>query len=249
MSTIIISLQEGEKDEKENNRKSPSRISPPLMENFVKEAKTASKEDQCQSSTSDISKEKSNENDLTFEDGKSVGEVNGSLTNAAIDTNSNDGTNHEKDNTKECYVNDVAENGERIGITGSKNTELPGQRTKQVILHVKQDFSAINVEPEYSGDDIQPLAENSGGDEEFISLESDSEDVTESGERVSENEEKESEESENESEKEEKDLENGKSESKEEEGEVDEEEGDSDEGGEDEKFEDIRAAFGKSVKK
>lgn len=241
--------KEGEKDEKENNRKSPSRISPLLMENFVKEAKTASKEDQCQSSTSDISKEKSNENDLTFEDGKSVGEVNGSLTNAAIDTNSNDGTNHEKDNTKECYVNDVAENGERIESTGSKNTELPGQRTKQVILHVKQDFSAINVEPEYSGDDIQPLAENSGGDEEFISLESDSEDVTESGERVSENEEKESEESENESEKEEKDLENGKSESKEEEGEVDEEEGDSDEGGEDEKFEDIRAAFGKSVKK
>ena len=33
------------------------------------------------------------------------------------------------------------------------------QKSKNIKLHVKQDFSAINVGPEYTGDDVQPLEE------------------------------------------------------------------------------------------
>ena len=39
------------------------------------------------------------------------------------------------------------------------------QKSKNVNLHVKQDFSAINVGLEYTGDDVQPLEEIIKGDE------------------------------------------------------------------------------------
>lgn len=39
------------------------------------------------------------------------------------------------------------------------------QKSKNVNLHVKQDFSAINVGLEYTGDDVQPLEEINEGDE------------------------------------------------------------------------------------
>ena len=47
-------------------------------------------------------------------------------------------------------------------IKSGENTAINDdcvQKSKNIKLHVKQDFSAINVGPEYTGDDVQPLEE------------------------------------------------------------------------------------------
>ena len=72
----------------------------------------------------------------------------------------------------------TTENGCSEDSINKKNTE---NRTNTP--HVKQNFSEINVGPEYTGDDVQPLEENSEGDEDISvseresDLESENDDV------------------------------------------------------------------------
>ncbi|KAJ7373904.1 Nucleolar GTP-binding protein 2 [Desmophyllum pertusum] len=69
-----------------------------------------------------------------------------------------------------------------------ENTEQLAQKSKNVNLHVKQDFGAINVGLEYTGDDVQPLEENSEGEEDLsLDSESESEDENEDGDKGDEN--------------------------------------------------------------
>ena len=67
----------------------------------------------------------------------------------------------------------TTENGCSEDTINNKNTEI---RTNTP--HVKQNFSEINVGPEYTGDDVQPLEENSEGEED-ITVESESDDESE----------------------------------------------------------------------
>ena len=103
-------------------------------------------------------------------------------------------------------------------IKSGENTAINDdcvQKSKNIKLHVKQDFSAINVGPEYTGDDVQPLEEGKepDGNPEF-------EDESEEEEEVEEEVEEEEEEEE-EKEEEEEDMR------------------------EDEEGDDVRAAYGK----
>ena len=66
------------------------------------------------------------------------------------------------------------ENGCSEDTINNKNTE---KRTNTP--HVKQNFSEINVGPEYTGDDVQPLEENSDGEEDISVSESESDDESE----------------------------------------------------------------------
>lgn len=67
----------------------------------------------------------------------------------------------------------TTENGCSEDTINNKNTE---KRTNTP--HVKQNFREINVGPEYTGDDVQPLEENSEGEED-MSFESESDDESE----------------------------------------------------------------------
>ena len=71
--------------------------------------------------------------------------------------------------TEKTKENDCSED-----TINNKNTE---KRTNTP--HVKQNFSEINVGPEYTGDDVQPLEENSDGEEDISVSESESDDESE----------------------------------------------------------------------
>ena len=68
----------------------------------------------------------------------------------------------------------TTENGCSEDTVNNKNTEK-----KTNTPHVKQNFSEIDVGPEYTGDDVQPLEENSEGEEEISVSESESDDESE----------------------------------------------------------------------
>ena len=68
----------------------------------------------------------------------------------------------------------TTENGCSEDTINNKNIE---KRTNTP--HVKQNFSEINVGPEYTGDDVQPLEENSDGEEDISVSESESDDESE----------------------------------------------------------------------
>ena len=111
-------------------------------------------------------------------------------------------------------------------IKSGENTAINDdcvQKSKNIKLHVKQDFSAINVGLEYTGDDVQPLEEGKepDGNPEFEDESEEEEEEEEGEEEVEEEEEEEKEEEEEEKEEEEEDMR------------------------EDEEGDDVRAAYGK----
>lgn len=210
--------QEGENNEKEDEEKLPSGV-PSVKESFVKEAEGDSKKENGQTSTAD---EASNKMD-SIQEGNQTAVEDSCLKTASSEQDER--ADHEKDDGKKHRGDKAAGDGKEMERSVGENEELGSKRTKPVTPRVKQDFSVINVELEYCGDDVRPLVEDNESQEEFVSFESDSEDETQSEEKLSENGGNE--------------AGNGESELVEEE--EDEEETDEDEG------EDIRAAFGKSM--
>ena len=200
----------------------PSGI-PSLKESIVKEAEEGSKKEHGQTSAAN---ETSNKMKSAQEGSQTAGED--SLK--AASNEQDERADHEKDDEKEHEGNEAAGDGEKMERSVSGNAELGFERTKHVTPRVKQDFSVINVELEYSGDDVRPLVEDNESQEEFVSFESDSEDEMQSGEKL---------------------LENGRNKSGNGESELEEEDEEdveeTDEGEADEEVEDIRAAFGKSA--
>ena len=105
------------------------------------------------------------------------------MKDSARETNTVESTNHEKSAEKNSHNKQLTENGDDLSTRViSENKELSGQKTKHATPHVKQNFSEINVELEYTGDDIKPLEENSEEDEDSTSDESESEDESENDE-------------------------------------------------------------------
>lgn len=158
-------FQEGESNSEETGKKrnKPLRI-PPLAESFVKEANsTAAEEETCNEEAveEDESKESNSLKDLKEEKNTNADTIN---KNSA----------HGNSQSNETVKDSTGTNG---GI--SENTEHSVQKSKNVNLHVKQNFGAINVGLEYSGDDVQPLEQNSEG-EENVNVESGSESEDES---------------------------------------------------------------------
>ena len=211
--------QEGENNQKEDEEKLPSGV-PSVKESFVKEAEGDSKKENGQTSTAD---ETSNKMESIQEGNQTA--VEDSCLKTASNEQDDERADHEKDDGKKHRGHKAAGDGKEMDRSVGENAELGSKRTKHVTPRVKQDFSVINVELEYCGDDVRPLVEDNESQEEFVSFESDSEDETQSEEKLSENGRNE--------------AGNGESESVEEEEDV--EETDEDEG------EDIRAAFGKSM--
>ncbi|XP_020613533.1 nucleolar GTP-binding protein 2-like isoform X4 [Orbicella faveolata] len=152
--------KEGESNSEETTkkRKTASRI-PPLAESFVKEA-TSTAADENTTNEETVEDDGSKESN-SFKDSKQE-------TNTNTDTNNKDSA-EENSQSNESTKDRTGTNGEI-----NENTELSVQESKNVNLHVKQNFGAINVGLEYSGDDVQPLEENSEG-EENITVESESE--------------------------------------------------------------------------
>ena len=178
-------MQEGESnyEETKNERKATSKI-PPLEESFVKEASSKATDEQLQ-----ISKEESktgntnDKNETTVQnDSPSVGEEGNSVTEAKQGAQTAANTNNTNDPRKNS-LNEISKDNSGTHETFSENTEHQVEKSNNVNLHIKQDFSAINVGPEYTGDDVQPLEENSEGNkDESLDGESESEDESEDDE-------------------------------------------------------------------
>ena len=149
-----------------------------------------------------MAKEQATVDELTVKDGNlSGGEENNTLSNSTAEAKPAELPSHENDAgeeenktldlTPEAKLAEIpsqptdakedcisatektTENGCSKDTINNKNTE---KRTNTP--HVKQNFSEINVGPEYTGDDVQPLEENSVGEED-ISVESESDDESE----------------------------------------------------------------------
>ena len=117
------------------------------------------------------------------------GEIITPLGNSANIDNSKENTVSELDfNVKRSENDEMTDNGqncwhtEKSSAPGNKSEISAEDDTASVSPlfkahgpHVKQDFGAISVGPEYAGDDLQPLEEQSGSDTEQMIL-SDSED-------------------------------------------------------------------------
>lgn len=187
---------------------------PSLKESFVKEAEGDSKKENGETSTAD---ETSNKME-SIQEGSQTALEDSCLKTASDEQDER--ADHRKDDGKKQRGNKAAGDGKEMERSFGENAELGSKRTKHATPRVKQDFSVINVELEYSGDDVRPLVEDNESQEEFVSLESDSEDETQTGENGRN------------------EVGNGESELVEED---DVEETDEDE------EEDIRAAFGKSM--
>ena len=185
-----------------------------LKESLVKEAEGDSKKENGQTSTAD---ETSNKMESIQEGNQTA--VEDSCLKTASDEQ-DERADHGKDDGKKQRGKNAAGDGKEMERSVGENAELGSKRTKHATPRVKQDFSVINVELEYSGEDVRPLVEDNESQEEFVSLESDSEDETQTGE-------------------------NGRNEAGNGESELVEED-DVEETDEDEE-EDIRAAFGKSM--
>ena len=136
--------------ETEKKRNTTLRI-PPLAESFVKEAKSTAAEEKTS-------------HEETFEDDEN--KESNSLKDSKQETNTNADTNNEDSAQGNSKSNETAKDGTGTNGEISDNTrEQSVQESKNVNLHVRQNFGAINVGLEYSGDDVQPLEGNSEGEQ------------------------------------------------------------------------------------
>lgn len=151
-------MQEGESNSEESEKKSNTALRiPPLAESFVKKENCTAGDEKTtnEETVEDDGSKESN----SFEDSKQE-------TNTNTDTNNKDSAqgNSKSDETTK----------DRTGSNGQINENTEHQESRNVNLHVKQNFGAINVGLEYSGDDVQPLEVNSEG-EDNVTINSESE--------------------------------------------------------------------------
>ena len=167
-------MQEGESNSEEPVKKNASRI-PPLAESFVKETNSKVVEEKLQISDEEAVKENTNvdEEATTQNDRHSLSEENNSVKDTEHETNANKNATNKSNAQENSQKSGTAKDSPVI----SENTELLAQTSKNINLHVKQNFGAINVGLEYTGDDVQPLEEDSEGEEDgSADSESESED-------------------------------------------------------------------------
>lgn len=152
--------KEGESNSEQTEKKRNTTLRvPPLAESFVKEANSTAADDETT-------------NEETVEDDES--KESNSFKDSKQEANTNADTNNKDSAQGNSQSNETAK--DRTGTNGeiNENTEHSVQESKNVNLHVKQNFGAIRVGLEYSGDDVQPLEENSEG-EENVTVDSESE--------------------------------------------------------------------------
>ena len=129
-------------------------------------------------------------NEKTAQNGSlPIGEEHNSPTDPLAEAQTAVETNDTNKTQERC-------SSETAKIKSGENTAINDdcvQKSKNVKLHVKQDFSAINVGLEYTGDDVQPLEE---GKEPDGNPEFEDESEEEEEEEVEEEEEEEKEEEE-----------------------------------------------------
>lgn len=184
-----------EKGKNDRNDQKTSLIS------FVKE--TATESNDRHSETDKAAKEQATVHELTVKDGNLLGgEENKTLSDSTAEAKPTELPSYENDaggeenrtleltpkakpaeilsqptDAKEDSISateTTTENGCSEDTVNDKNTEK-----KTNPPHVKQNFSEINVGPEYTGDDVQPLEENSDGEEDISVSESESDDESE----------------------------------------------------------------------
>lgn len=158
-----------EKDKNDRNDQKTSLIS------FVKE--TATESNGQHSETDKAAREQATVDELTIKDGNLLGgKENKTLRDSTAEAKPaelpSQPTNAKEDSIS--VTEKTRENGCSEDTINNKNTE---KRTNTP--HVKQNFSEINVGPEYTGDDVQPLEENSDGEEDISVSESESGDESE----------------------------------------------------------------------
>ena len=161
-------LQEGESNSEQTEKKRNTLRIPPLAESFVKEANSTAADEKTA-------------NEETVEDDESE-EGNSFKDSKQEEANTNTDTNNKDSAQGNSKSNETAKDrtGQTNGET-NENTEHSVEESKNVNLHVKQNFGAIRVGLEYSGDDVQPLEENSEG-EENVTVDSESESEEDEGE-------------------------------------------------------------------
>ncbi|RMX49486.1 hypothetical protein pdam_00023599 [Pocillopora damicornis] len=147
---------ESNSEETKNEKKTSSRF-PPLEESFVKEADTEAKDKKEELAEKETRTENTKQgNEKTAQNGSlSVGEEHNSPTDPLAEAQTAVETNDTNKTQERC-------SSETAKIKSGENTAINDdcvQKSKNVKLHVKQDFSAINVGLEYTGDDVQPLEE------------------------------------------------------------------------------------------
>lgn len=176
-------LQEGESNSEGTAKKNASRI-PPLAESFVKETNSKAAEQKSQISEEETVKENVDDEEKIQNENHPAGDESNPVKDSKQKKNSNANTN--KNSTQENPQNNETTNDSSGAI--SENTETLAQMSKNVNPHVKQNFGAIHVGLEYTGDDVQPLEENSEGEENVIvDSESESESDSEGDEEKNEN--------------------------------------------------------------
>ncbi|KAL9980799.1 hypothetical protein ACROYT_G009437 [Oculina patagonica] len=175
--------KEGESNPEEIAKKRTSRI-PPLAESFVKETNSKAAEQKSQISEEEKVKENANDDEKIQNENNSAGEESNPVKDSKQKTNSNANTN--KNGAQENLQNNVTANDSSGTI--SENTAHLAQTSKNVNLHVKQNFGAIHVGLEYTGDDVQPLEANSEGKDDIsVDSEPESESESEGDEEENEN--------------------------------------------------------------
>lgn len=167
-------FQEGESNSEETAKKSTSRV-PPLAESFVKETSSKTAEQNSQISKDEAVKENGDNEAITQNDSHSASEESNSENDSKHKTDSNANTNNKNSALENSQNNQTAK--DRSGA--NKNTEHLTQTSKNANLHVKQNFGAIHVGLEYTGEDVKPLEENSEG-EDNVSIDSESESESDS---------------------------------------------------------------------
>lgn len=155
-------MQEGDSNSEETEKKSKTAMSvPPLAESFVKE-------------TNSTAAEEKTSNEETVEDDEN--KESNSLKDSNQETNTKEDTNNKDSAEENSHNNETVKDATGTNGQINENNENLVQKSKNVNLHVKQNFGAINVGLEYSGDDVQPLEKNSAGEEnETVESESESE--------------------------------------------------------------------------
>ena len=143
---------------------------PPLAESFVKEGKTSTAADEKTTNEETVEDDESKESN-SFKDSKQ-------------ETNTNTDTINKDSAQGDSQIIETAK--DRTGTNGeiNENIEHSVRESKNVNLHVKQNFGAIHVGLEYSGDDVQPLEENSDGANFTVDTESESEEDESENEEI-----------------------------------------------------------------
>lgn len=153
---------ESNSEETKDEKKAASKF-PPLKESFVKGVDSEVNDEKLDVAEKETRTENAKQgNERSVQNGsRLVGKEPSSPTDSEPEAQTALETNDTSKTQEKC-------SSETARMKPGENTTINDdcvQKSKNVNLHVKQDFSAINVGLEYTGDDVQPLEEIIKGDE------------------------------------------------------------------------------------